>query len=604
MRAFLTQLIAAIPIVLSVAPLLASDAWPGFAESPHFGEQVREIRIETDEPAVRLVVVAPGVDQIDPAKPSRVVFFATPNGNTVEQTLGCQMADGLDWHYNIQHIAAQHRKLQEVNTRENLVLVCLEAQGLSWPSWRAKHGDNAALIRDVVGEVLAVIPLSHPSVTLASHSGGGSFMFGFINGSDAIPDWIDRIIFLDSNYGFQTEDGHGDKLIAWLSDDANRRLVVIAYDDREITYKGKKVVSDTGGTFRATHRMLDRFKRDGEITEAREGEFDSYAAVDGRARLMIHTNPENLILHTRLVGEMNGYLHAMTLHTPEQNKWGTFGGPRAYMQWVQPPPEGYGEAPEADDTGEDAVGPGVTIPPRPADAVGGRDFMKSVAELSPPKREAAIRDELLRGNIPGFLREFVTIHTLAMTGDDVEVTATYEVAPDYLAIGSDDDFVRVPMTPMTAQAVADAFGCTLATRKMVNDIYGQAQVKLGPLPLTEDRTSVTTFLQHHGLIEWQREGKPLGALVAGIKKDVVVSNRVQEKPNRVAIYGWHRLDGKPIQPLTTVHINTYVDYSHGIRLVRRAIRVNDEPTTVDSVLADPDLAALLSDEGTIERPRY
>jgi hypothetical protein len=604
MRVIPRLLFATILVGLSTAAPAAGGVWPGFEASPYFDEQVREMRIE---PGVRLIITAPGVSDIDPARPSRVVFFATPNGNTIEQTLGCRMADGLDWHYDIQHIAAQHRKLREVNTRENLVLVCLEAGGLSWPRWRAQHGDNAALIRGVVDKVLAVIPLDNPSVTLASHSGGGSFVFGFINGSDAIPDWISRIIFLDSNYGYDDEDHHGDKLITWLSADAERRLVVIAYDDREITYKGKKVVGPTGGTFRATHRMLDRFKHEGELVETKADDFDAYDALDGRARLMIHTNPGNAILHTRLVGEMNGYLHAMSLDTPEQDKWGAFGGPRAYMDWVQPPPEAFGAAPVSQEAGTDAEGSGasgVTIPPRPADALGGRAFMKSVAELSPSKREAAIRDELLRGNVPVFLRRFVTIHTLAMTGDDVEVTAAYDVAPDYLAIGSDEDFVRVPVTPMTAQAVADAFGCTLPTRKMVDDIYSQAEVKLAPLPLTEERTAVVTFLQHNGLIEWQRQDKPLGALVAGIKKDVVITNRLKEKPNRVAIYGWHRLNGQPIQPLYTGHVSTYVDYSHGVRLVRKAMRADGELTTVDAVLADPGLAALLSDEGTIAEPRY
>jgi len=246
----------------------------------------------------------------------------------------------------------------------------------------------------------------------------------------------------------------------------------------------------------------------------------------------------------------------------------------------------------------------VRIPDRPEGAMGGRAFMKSVADLSPSEREAAIGDELLRGNVPTFLRRFIVIYTSVAVGDDHEVTASYEVAPDYLAIGSDEDFVRVPMTPMTAQAVADAFGCALPTRKMVNDIYDQAEVKLAPLPLTEDRTSVTTFLQHHGLIEWQRQGKSLGALVAGIKKDVVITNRLQEKPNRVAIYGWHKLNGEPIQPLYTGHVNTYVDYSHGVRLVRRVMNVAGEATTVDAVLADPNLAALLSDEGVIAEPRY
>jgi hypothetical protein len=106
------------------------------------------------------------------------------------------------------------------------------------------------------------------------------------------------------------------------------------------------------------------------------------------------------------------------------------------------------------------------------------------------------------------------------------------------------------------------------------------------------------------MIEGQRSGKPLGALAAGIKKDVVVTNRLVERPDHVAIYGWHRLDGTPIQPLTTVHVNWYVDYSHGIRLVKRTVLVDGNPRDIRDVLADPVLHPLLSDEGPIAKPYY
>src|SRR5439155_18545018 len=95
------------------------------------------------------------------------------------------------------------------------------------------------------------------------------------------------------------------------------------------------------------------------------------------------------------------------------------------------------------------------------------------------------------------------------------------------------------------------------------------EVKLEPKPLTEEREAVRTFVQHNSIIEEQREGKELGLLVGGHKKDVVISNRLKEKPNRVAIYGWHKLDGKPIQPLYVGHGDFYADYSHGIRLVKQ-----------------------------------
>lgn len=230
--------------------------------------------------------------------------------------------------------------------------------------------------------------------------------------------------------------------------------------------------------------------------------------------------------------------------------------------------------------------------------------MKSIEDLSPVERDLAIREALLRGNVPDFFRKFVAIHTRSKMTNDSELSVTFLASPDYLCVGSDEDFVRVAVTPQTAQVVADAFGCSLPTRKMVDEIYTQATVKLAPLPLTEQRQSVTTLLQHNGLIDWQRQDKPLGELVAGIKKDVVITNRLKEKPNRVAIYGWHRLSGKPIQPLTIVHVNTYTDYSHGIRLIRQAIQLGDEPGTVEQTLSDPRTAPLLSDEGAITPARY
>ena len=67
-----------------------------------------------------------------------------------------------------------------------------------------------------------------------------------------------RIAFLDAVYNF---DGatHSAKLLEWLHGDPHRMLVSLAYDDREIMLDGKKVVSDSGGTWRATDRMLRAF---------------------------------------------------------------------------------------------------------------------------------------------------------------------------------------------------------------------------------------------------------------------------------------------------------------------------------------------------------
>src|SRR5439155_2281241 len=116
----------------------------------------------------------------------------------------------------------------------------------------------------------------------------------------------------------------------------DHRLIVIAYDDRNITLDGKLVVGPTGGTWRASGRMIDRFSKELKFEQSTDGPFDLKQAVDGRLRFILHRNPENKILHTALVGEMNGLLHALTLDSALEGKWGTFGGPRAYSDFIQP----------------------------------------------------------------------------------------------------------------------------------------------------------------------------------------------------------------------------------------------------------------------------
>lgn len=83
-----------------------------------------------------------------------------------------------------------------------------------------------------------------------------------------------------------------------------------------------------------------------------------------------------------------------------------------------------------------------------------------------------------------------------------------------------------------------------------------------------------------------------------------MTNQLRDRPNRVAIFGWHYLCGQPIQPMYAGQVDWYVDYSHGIRPVRRMMRVDGSSRSFEATLADTSLAALLSDEGAISVPRY
>src|SRR5438132_6660735 len=107
---------------------------------------------EWKESGARIVLNAPA--EMDAAKPTLLILYAIPNGNTIEQTLGAKLEPGMDWHFDIQHIAAQVRKLREIDRDANVVVACLEAEKKSWPAWRKERGgENGKIIREIVDKV-------------------------------------------------------------------------------------------------------------------------------------------------------------------------------------------------------------------------------------------------------------------------------------------------------------------------------------------------------------------------------------------------------------------------------------------------------------------
>ncbi len=240
-----------------------------------------------------------------------------------------------------------------------------------------------------------------------------------------------------------------------------------------------------------------------------------------------------------------------------------------------------------------------------AAAPSGRDLVPRLDGLKLGEREDVIWREFTAGHVPAFLQRRIAVKTTA-TIRGREHEAKFFVAPDYFGLGRDDDWLRLPIRPQLAQRIADRLDCVLPTRRMVDAIWAAAGERLEPVPFdpkSHDICAMSVFAAHHAAIERQRGATPPGALVAGIKKDIVCSALLATFPDRVVIYGWHHTDGKPIQPLSKVHTTSHVDYSHGCRLVARRMTVDGRATTVDAVLADPELCALLSDEGPIAAAR-
>ena len=243
------------------------------------------------------------------------------------------------------------------------------------------------------------------------------------------------------------------------------------------------------------------------------------------------------------------------------------------------------------------------IPPRLHKALTGSQFAESVSNMDRQEREHAILCQVLEGNLPGFLRQLVPIRLSHEVARGKTLAATVFVMPEYLAIGSESDFLRIPMTFHTAIAIADCFNCVLPTRKIVDAIYDQSTHHSTPQPLPPGphMTSTEYYRIHNAMIDGQSHTRsfPIGALVAGHKKDVVLTNRLSLNPGRIAIYGWHRAPGDPIQPLSTVHGAGYVDYSHGIRLIARMAMIEGRLRSVHDILQDSLFAHVLSDEGPI-----
>ena len=210
------------------------------------------------------------------------------------------------------------------------------------------------------------------------------------------------------------------------------------------------------------------------------------------------------------------------------------------------------------------------------------------------EREQAILEQLSAGNLPAFLRNLAAIRLNS---------AMIFVMPEYLAVGSDTDYLRIPMNLHIATAIARRFRFLLPTKKIVDAIYDQALYRFTPQPLPAgpQMTSTPYYTTQNAMIDTQAENRdfPIGVLAAGNKNDVVLTNRLLRMPGRIAIYGWHRGPGDPIQPLSSVHGAGYAGYSHGIRLVAAIALVEGTPSSLYEILQDSKLARNLSDEGTI-----
>lgn len=247
------------------------------------------------------------------------------------------------------------------------------------------------------------------------------------------------------------------------------------------------------------------------------------------------------------------------------------------------------------------------LPERSDSAPGASALVADLTGMDLESREERVISEVLSGNVPSWLRSLQTVAFEVPDGGDW-VTLKIGVLPDYLAVGSDDDYLWMPLTPQAAQRIADSSNMALPTPLIVDAVWQAASVRVSPRPIPPSpaMTTIPVFATHGDMLkaQWDSLGIVPGQWVAGHKKDVVVTARLNEIHGKVAIYGWHRVDGSPIQPVYTGHTDRWVDYSHGIRLVTRSIRADGKEVDLFDLLTDERKARWLSKDGALENPAY
>jgi len=168
---------------------------------------------------------------------------------------------------------------------------------------------------------------------LASHSGGGSLIFGYLNSVEKIPEDVDRIAFLDSDYGYETA-RHAEKIERWLAESGEHRLCVLAYQDYLGLLNGKTFVSEAGGTWGRSQAMLGDLRSQFQFTSATNGGLETFSTANGQVEFLLKENPEHKIFHTVQV-ERNGFIQALLAGTADEAKGYEYFGERAYTNWIR-----------------------------------------------------------------------------------------------------------------------------------------------------------------------------------------------------------------------------------------------------------------------------
>lgn len=220
----------------------------------------------------------------------------------------------------------------------------------------------------------------------------------------------------------------------------------------------------------------------------------------------------------------------------------------------------------------------------------GTQFVAALTPMSEAQRDAEVLAAVERGNTPSPLATWQPVPLASGA-----LRATAYVAPDFLGVGTDADWVRWPVKPGLAQRLADARGAVLPTRRIADAIWAASDVKVRMPYAASDKTALATIVRTSRSADTRVAGR--AGLIDGHRKNILAADA--RHPRSVIIYGASNPDSGafPLQPYSWVHSDQYFDYSHGVRLVAPYLDVAGRGrVTMAQALSDATLAPLVSDE--------
>lgn len=163
---------------------------------------------------------------------------------------------------------------------------------------------------------------------------------------------------------------------------------------------------------------------------------------------------------------------------------------------------------------------------------------------------------------------------MSLNDDDIDWVPITIDGKDYL-VGS--RYYPKPLSTGAGAALAKSKGWIVPTPRQVDAIWQAADLKIEPVTAgsmgeVNKGANAGQYARHAKAVEAAIGGRQF-ILLGGESKDIVY---LETNPfngtslKRFGIYGWHNLEGKPIQSPMWGHSTTYEDYSQRLRPFKEA----------------------------------